>query len=328
MNRYASCCLAGAIVLGLACHSQAKFINFAGQSWRVKRGTDGPGPNQWSDSVNSVFVDALGQLHLKIRQINGTWHSAEITARNSTGYGNYRFKIASDTHQFDRNTVVGLFNYANDLEEIDIEMSRWSNPNDQEVGQFVVQPAFVPGNLEGFSLATAGALTTHEFNWQPDSIFFQSYVGHADVAQTSDLIHQYRYTGADNPPLSAAMKTHINFWQNQGLDPSNGLEVELIITDFSFTTPIVGDLNGDGFVGIDDLNMILGVWNQSAASISDLRADPTADGFVGIDDLNLVLNNWNAGTPPPGMPEAIPEPGALALLVGGGVLGLWRRPTY
>jgi Cohesin domain len=61
---------------------------------------------------------------------------------------------------------------------------------------------------------------------------------------------------------------------------------------------LVGDLNLDGFVGIDDLNLVLGNWNQNVTP-GDLSAgDPSGDGFVGIVDLNIVLGNWNAGVPP------------------------------
>ena len=59
-----------------------------------------------------------------------------------------------------------------------------------------------------------------------------------------------------------------------------------------------GDLNKDGFVGIDDLNTVLGNWNQSVAPGDWFAGDPSGDGFVGITDLNTVLGNWNAGTPP------------------------------
>lgn len=61
---------------------------------------------------------------------------------------------------------------------------------------------------------------------------------------------------------------------------------------------IDGDLNKDGFVGIEDLNIALSNWNQHVAPGSFFDGDPTGDGFVGIEDLNVVLSNWNASAPP------------------------------
>ena len=72
-----------------------------------------------------------------------------------------------------------------------------------------------------------------------------------------------------------------------------------------------GDLDGDGFVGITDTNVVLSNWNQSVPP-GNAQADPSGDGFVGIEDLNLVLGNWNAGTPPT---VAVPEPSTLAMFM-------------
>ena len=92
--------------------------------------------------------------------------------------------------------------------------------------------------------------------------------------------------------------------------------VEGAIDDWQVTVTqvipaLVGDLDGDGFVGITDLNIVLGSWNQSVPPGNPL-ADPSGDGFIGIEDLNVVLGNWNAGTPP--SEATVPEPGSLALL--------------
>jgi len=60
--------------------------------------------------------------------------------------------------------------------------------------------------------------------------------------------------------------------------------------------PVPGDLNGDGFVGQGDLNIVLAAWGDSPPG--DPRADPNHDNFVGQGDLNIVLAHWGQGTPP------------------------------
>ncbi|MEZ6191952.1 MAG: sialate O-acetylesterase [Phycisphaerales bacterium] len=86
---------------------------------------------------------------------------------------------------------------------------------------------------------------------------------------------------------------------------------------------IPGDLNGDGFVGVEDLNLVLGAWNQTSPPIA---SDPTHDDFVGIADLNIVLGNWNTGTPPSGNSPSVPEPATISLFcLAAGLVGARRR---
>ncbi len=81
---------------------------------------------------------------------------------------------------------------------------------------------------------------------------------------------------------------------------------------------LVGDCNGDGFIGIEDLSIILGAWNMSVTPGNLLEGDTSGDGFVGIEDLNAVLGNWNAGAPPAsGLLTTVPEPGTLMYLMAG-----------
>lgn len=106
-------------------------------------------------------------------------------------------------------------------------------------------------------------------------------------------------------------------------DIANGLYIDDVsLAIVNSDPPLVGDLDNDGFVGITDLNIVLGNWNQNVPP-GDSQADPSGDGFVGIEDLNVVLGNWNLGTPPGA--NAVPEPGAL-VLIGISGFSLCRRP--
>jgi hypothetical protein len=91
----------------------------------------------------------------------------------------------------------------------------------------------------------------------------------------------------------------------------------------SIGASLSGDLDDDGFVGITDLNIVLGNWNQNVAAGDPLAGDPSGDGFVGIEDLNEVLGNWNAGTPPAAI--AVPEPATMGLVLIGGLALIKRR---
>lgn len=81
--------------------------------------------------------------------------------------------------------------------------------------------------------------------------------------------------------------------------------------DYLEVIELLGDFDGDGFVGISDLNIVLGSWSESVPSGSIGQGDASGDGFVGIEDLNIVLGNWNAGTPPS---YVVPEPATVSLL--------------
>jgi hypothetical protein len=88
---------------------------------------------------------------------------------------------------------------------------------------------------------------------------------------------------------------------------------------------LAGDLTGDGFVGIEDLNTVLGNWNQNVASGNLAQGDASGDGFVGIEDLNTVLGNWNATLEPPAVEGDLNSDGFVGIADLNVVLGNWNQ---
>ena len=207
-----------------------RVIEFAEQQWFVKSGCElGPGPNCWSDSDESVWVEDE-QLHLKIRQIGGVWHTAEIYSQTCTQYGMHRFFTISRMDNMDKQVVAAMFIYKDDLTEVDIEFAKWGQDNPSHNGQYVVQPYTTPGNLEPFTFTLTGDFSTHYFDWRETSIQFKSIHGHHQEPPTqSHLIHEWLYMGSDIPNENECLKVHINLWLFRGMPPSNGQEVEFII---------------------------------------------------------------------------------------------------
>ena len=84
---------------------------------------------------------------------------------------------------------------------------------------------------------------------------------------------------------------------------------------------VQGDLDGDGWVGQGDLDIVLGAWGQSVPP-ADPQADTNNDGTIGQHDLDAVLSDWGQSTPP----APVPEPVSFALLLAAALLRLKFKP--
>ncbi len=120
-------------------------------------------------------------------------------------------------------------------------------------------------------------------------------------------------------PDNGGLPTELSFTQD-----GSGL-VSFTLPSLEYWTMIVaepvlqleGDVNGDGYVGLEDLDVLLNNWNQSVPVGDKSQGDLAGigDGFVGLEDLDIILNNWNAGTPPV-VSANIPEPTACVIVMG------------
>ena len=104
------------------------------------------------------------------------------------------------------------------------------------------------------------------------------------------------------------------------VDPFNSQLVLLLADDGSL---LPGDVTEDGFVGGDDLSIILTNWGQSG--MARYQGDLTGDGFIGGDDYTEVLTYWGTGTPLVAALASVPEPTVLLLVTFGALAFLSRR---
>ncbi|MES2766514.1 MAG: glycoside hydrolase family 16 protein [Bacteroidota bacterium] len=242
-----------------------RIIEFSGYRWIVRNSTTytGPGLNVFSNSVNNVWVDGLGQLHLKLTYTNGKWQSAEVLSEQNFGYGEYVFYTATKADQLDKNVVYGLFTWDDNTfksdanSEIDVEFAKWGYATAPSL-QYSVQPTnggIYPErdiNPSGFLLT--GDYSTHGFTWSPTDVIFKSYYDHGwptawlagEWSFLSTVTARQKIQGSMTsdpviiPRPGTTTKVHINLWLNDsnfdgyGDAPSNGQTAEVIVKKFTF----------------------------------------------------------------------------------------------
>lgn len=215
-------------------------LNFSGYTWNVRSGQGGPGPNNWRSG--NVWVDSNGYLHLKISYLNGKWYAAEVTSRKFFGFGRYQFQVIGRVDQFDRNIVLGLFNYPtptigpDGTNEIDIEYSHWGNLA-YPIGNFTVWPATegLAQRSKTFPLTLTSPNTTQRFTWSSTSIFFQGLRGFTDTDANQYASWNFAPVNYLKYVPQQGMPIHMNLWLFQGHAPVDGKEVEIIIKSFKYT---------------------------------------------------------------------------------------------
>jgi hypothetical protein len=247
-------------------------ISWSGYQWTVRNTNgaySGPGLNTFSNSTQNVWVDALGQLHLKITYTNGKWVGAEILSQQSFAYGDYIFYVVGQPEKLDKNVVFGMFTWNNNSfqtdanSEIDIEFAKWGIETNYAL-EYSVQPTAYDAYAERikyptYSTSTADAYTTHGFTWTPTEINFKSYFDHAFPTSWLAAAFNFYNTSQPRTKTSGGMtsnpvvipqpgtdtKVHLNLWLHDtnkdgyGDAPSNGQTAEVIVKKFEFR-PRVG----------------------------------------------------------------------------------------
>jgi hypothetical protein len=215
----------------------APVIEFSGYTWFVKNvegARAGPGPNLFS--AHNVRIAGDG-LHLRVAEVGGQWHSAEIVSILSFGYGRYTFAIGSEVADLDPNLVLGLFTWSDDPSpdrshrEIDIEVSRWGDPQNRNA-QCVVQPYDRPDAVIRFELPSGLRHLELSFAWTPDGITCD-IAGESGTGREAAFRFTHRFTGTTLVP--GGENARINLWQLGGQPPARNMPQEVVISSFRFT---------------------------------------------------------------------------------------------
>ncbi len=217
----------------------SKTIQFSGYTWNVrnsKNNTQGPGKNLWDP--NDVWVDTNGYLHVKIRKdaATGKWYCAEVSTQQTFGYGAYQFWVEGAIDKFDKNIVLGLFNYSgyDGYDEMDIEIARWGNSNWPNLN-YTIYPQQGKTGIYNYTkeFSLSGTYTTHRFTRTATSVKLQAMNGF-----TETNTNQFASATCTNPPYfisTIAMPAYINLWLFKGHAPTDGNEVEVVIRKFTYT---------------------------------------------------------------------------------------------
>ncbi len=212
--------------------SPDRYIDWSNFRWRVKQAElTGPGPNAFSDDTANVRIDQDGRLHLRIDYRNGVWYCAEIVLDHALGYGTYTFRLDSRVDNLNYNTIFAGFLFDTSGQEFDMEFSQFlADPHN---AQFVVQPWYLPGNIEFYDMPDS-AQTSFTMEWRSDHITFTSWLGHADAPEPNTLLHTWTYTGANIPAPSDA-RVRFNLYLANGDPPSQGHEDEVVVASFGYS---------------------------------------------------------------------------------------------
>lgn len=210
--------------------AEPRDITFGGIVWGVKQtaGPVDPGPNTFSNLQDQVWVDEQGAVHLTVQKRGSVWTASEIMAKKDAGYGTYRFTVAFSLADLDPSIVFGFFTWDKAPEafnrEIDIEISRWGNPDGPD-GWFTVQPYDKAGNQHSFYLPLAVSYT-FELRWTPGEVRYEL------ITDKNNELWTYRGPGV---PAPGRARLRINLWLFRGKEPAQGWKhYEVVIKDFSF----------------------------------------------------------------------------------------------
>lgn len=178
-------------------------LKFSGYDWSVRTiPSDKGGMSNLFDPENA-WTDASGALHMQIKRKGDWWSCAEIYLNRSLGYGTYLVTVR-DTSHIEPAAVFSMYTFEDSAgeqhyREMDVEVSRWGDPTNQNNAQFVIQPFYIPGNVIAF--AAPSSTMTYVLRWESGQATFKAFRGSAGAG--AHLVSEHTFTSGIPEPGKA-----------------------------------------------------------------------------------------------------------------------------
>src|SRR5262249_17388471 len=152
-----------------------------------------------------------------------------IKLSRSLGYGSYRF-VVRDISRLEPSAVFAmfLFDYQGPSREMDIEISRWGEPQGKNA-QYIIQPYLVPANTIRFA-APEGTLT-HWINWAQGQVSFKTAQGSRST-KNSQVVAEHSFTSG--VPSAGNERIHLNAYSYGNVRHPLLHEFEVVVEKFEF----------------------------------------------------------------------------------------------
>ncbi len=204
----------------------ARTLYFSGQEWEDTFHVSYYGGKPHYYLPQNSFVDASGQLHLKIARVGDQWTCAEVIVARSLGYGTYRMtfqnpKLMEPAAEFSFFTM-DVHALTESYREMDFHVTRWGDPMSKNA-EYVVQPYYLAANVHSFELPSGQS--TAVLQWAPGSAHFQTSAAGAKVAEWSFKA---------GVPSSSEGRMYLNLCPFGYPKQSLKNEVEFIVSKFEY----------------------------------------------------------------------------------------------
>ncbi|WP_157209512.1 hypothetical protein [Methanosarcina barkeri] len=210
---------------GTATYPSKGVINWKRQNWYLTGGKANPGNNYWN--ISGAWIDNQDRMHLTIVKNNSIWECTMLSSQNTYHYGTFTWTVASPVYTFDKNSAIGLCTYLDDNNASTVGISRWGDHNGNQLW-YSIEPSKIKGNSKAYLVPSSikGTNTTYRIEWKPN------YIRLTSMQADGTIIADYNNTNISAIPQEPE-SVIMNLWLMA--PPSNGKNIELIISNFTVT---------------------------------------------------------------------------------------------